>query len=274
MEAFTSGLASAVHGASAAADSFSRHRKLDAACTDEDKTAPGECHCVKARALKQVFPGCPVCLPLSPARPTCPRQIPLPPYALPCFNRASARAPHDGPLWTGESDSAGSPHSPEALRLFGSHSHYYYRGHSLPVPSPSLSAPSRAPDSPRAIPAAPALTPPPQAPHSPLTAPSHPTHTPLTPPSHPLTSPLPAPPATVYLLDELVAMTRTLVGRCRSAVMPAVLPAVLPPVLPAMLPVVLPAMTPGGPWVDQGREGETLPRVQESTRLLPWPPRV
>lgn len=35
-------ISSAVQGASASVDAFARHRKLDAACTDEDKVAPGE----------------------------------------------------------------------------------------------------------------------------------------------------------------------------------------------------------------------------------------
>lgn len=42
MEALASGISSAVHGASASVDAFARHRRLDAACTDEDKVAPGE----------------------------------------------------------------------------------------------------------------------------------------------------------------------------------------------------------------------------------------
>lgn len=42
MKAFATGLSSAVHGASASMDAFARHRKLDAACTDEDKVTPGE----------------------------------------------------------------------------------------------------------------------------------------------------------------------------------------------------------------------------------------
>jgi|AntAceMinimDraft_1070359.scaffolds.fasta_scaffold33741_2 hypothetical protein len=46
MEAFASGISSAVHGASASVDTFARHRRLDAACTDEDKVAPGACACV------------------------------------------------------------------------------------------------------------------------------------------------------------------------------------------------------------------------------------